>query len=201
MIRIIDFVAAERDRPLLRSMFGDRKRLFVDLLGWDIPVVDDAYEIDQFDNSGTVYLVAVEPEGGHAASLRLLPTTVPHMLGTLFADLCPLGVPAGPKIWEASRLCLPQRHGATRRRALRNLLFSAAVDFALGRGIERLTGLVPDAFRTQLLAMGWHAEPLGPAFRMPGGPVGAFMVHVGSDTPQRLGWTGVYVPTNEGAAA
>jgi len=116
------------------------------------------------------------------------------MLGTLFARLCPLGVPADAVTWETTRLCLPQRHGAARRRALRNLLFSAVIDFALERGIERLTGLIPEPFRKELLAMGWQAEPLGPAESIPGGAIGAFMVHVRPDTPERLGWTGVYTP-------
>src|SRR3546814_5178337 len=70
----------------------------------------------------------------HEASLRLFPTSQPHMLGTLFSHLCPLGVPAGDKIWESTRLCLPQRHGAERRRTLRNALISAMVDVALEIG-------------------------------------------------------------------
>src|SRR3546814_19505363 len=74
---------------------------------------------------------------------RLFPTSQPHMLGTLFSHLCPLGVPAGDKIWESTRLCLPQRHGAERRRTLRNALISALVDVALDRGIEQYTGVIP----------------------------------------------------------
>ncbi len=57
MIHVIDTDSAAANRPLLQSMFADRKRLFVDLFGWDIPVVDGRYEIDQFDNSDTVYLI------------------------------------------------------------------------------------------------------------------------------------------------
>ncbi len=32
--------------PALRVMFEARKRVFVDLLKWDVPVLEDAYEID-----------------------------------------------------------------------------------------------------------------------------------------------------------
>src|SRR3546814_10008091 len=85
-------------------MFADRKRLFVDLFGWDVPVIDGQYEIDQFDNAHTIYLIAADDDGQHEASLRLFPTSQPHMLGTLFSHLCPLGVPAGDKIWESTRL-------------------------------------------------------------------------------------------------
>lgn len=201
MIHVVDDHLAAAKRPLLQSMFADRKRLFVDLFGWDVPVVDGKYEMDQFDNGHTVYLIADDGEGRHAASIRLYPTSEPHMLGTLFAHLCPLGVPVDPRTWESSRLCLPQRHGADERRRLRNALFSAMVDVALARGIDRYTGVIPEAFRKEVLAMGWRAEPLGPAVRIAGGPIGAFLIEIDRDTPERLSWTGVYMKTLNGAAA
>ena len=194
MIHIIDSHLAAGNLPLLQSMFADRKRLFVDLFGWDVPVIDGKYEMDQFDNPNTIYLIVADEDGEHAASIRLFPSTRPHMLGTLFPHLCPLGVPADEATWESTRLCLPQRHGAERRRELRNMLFSAMVDVALDRGIERYTGVIPDTFRKEVLSLGWQAEPLGPAVRIRGGPIGAFLIHVRPDTPERLGWTGVYSP-------
>ena len=75
---------------------------------------------------------------------------------------------------------------------LRNQLFTAMVDFALERGVERYTGVIPDPFRKEVLSLGWQAELLGPAVRIPGGPIGAFMIHIRQDTPERLRWTGVY---------
>jgi acyl-homoserine lactone synthase len=123
------------------------------------------------------------------------------MLGELFAHLCPRGVPVAPTTWESTRLCLPQRHGAARRRELRNMLISAMVDFALARGIDCLTGVLPDAFRKEVLAMGWAAEPLGPAVRVDSGLVGAFAAYVRPDTPERLGWSGTYVATVQAVAA
>lgn len=191
-------------RPLhqhsIETMFADRKTLFVDLLGWDVPVIDGRLEIDQFDGEHAVYLIAVDASGQHEASLRLLQTARPHMLSDIFPHLCPLGVPMGPTVWESTRLCLPQRHGAARRLELRNALISAMVDFALARGITRYTGVLPEPFRKEVLSMGWLAEPLGPAAPMPGGPVGAFSVHIGPDTPDRMRWSGVYAPALELAA-
>jgi len=119
------------------------------------------------------------------------------MLDTLFPHLCPLGVPTGPTIWESTRLCLPQRHGSARRRELRNQLISAMVDFALLNGIDRYTGVLPEKFRSEVLTMGWLAEPLGPPFRIPGGPIGAFAAHISPETPDRLRWKGVYTPALE----
>jgi acyl-homoserine lactone synthase len=192
MIHIVDSRESSAKERLLQSMFADRKRLFVDLFGWEVPVVEGQYEIDQFDTDHTIYVIAADAAGEHEASIRLCPSSQPHMLGTIFPHLCPFGVPVGETIWESSRLCLPQRHGAARRRELRNLLISAMVDVALERGIERYTGVIPDPFRREVLAMGWQAEPLGPALRVPGGPIGAFLIHIRPDTPDRLRWTGVY---------
>jgi acyl-homoserine lactone synthase len=195
MIHIIEKHRDGPNRRLMETMFVDRKRLFVDLFGWDVPVVDGRFEIDQFDTPETAYIISADGGGLHEASIRLMPTTQPHMLQVLFPHLCPLGVPVGPSIWESTRLCLPQRHGAERRRALRNALISAMVDFSLARGIECLTGVLPDAFRKEVLAMGWAAEPLGPAVRVEGNLVGAFAAHVREDTPNRLCWSGTYVNT------
>jgi acyl-homoserine lactone synthase len=201
MIHVIDNQRSAANRSLLHSMFADRKRLFVDLFGWDVPVVDGQYEIDQFDNAHTVYLIAADQDGSHAASIRLFPSVQPHMLGTLFPHLCPLGVPVDKGTWESTRLCLPQRHGAEHRRTLRNQLLAAMVDVALDRGIERYTGVIPEPFRKEVLAMGWQAEPLGPAVRIPGGPIGAFLIHIRPDTRERLRWTGVYPDAIDRVAA
>lgn len=201
MIHVIDNHLDAANRGLLETMFADRKRLFVDLFGWDVPVVEGRFEIDQFDTADTVYIIAADGEDVHEASIRLMPSTRPHMLAELFSSLCPQGVPIGPTTWESTRLCLPQRHGAARRRELRNILISAMVDFALARGIDCLTGVLPDAFRKEVLAMGWAAEPLGPAVRVDSGLVGAFAAHVRPDTPERLAWSGTYVSNARVVAA
>ena len=201
MIRIIETDLTAEDRRPLETMFSDRREQFVDFFEWEVPVVDGRYEMDQFDTASAVYIIAVDASGAHEASMRMLPSIEPHLLGTLFPHLCPGGVPIGARLWESTRLCLPSRHGAARRLELRNALISAMVDFALARGIGRITGVIPDGFRRQVLAMGWKAEPLGPAVRIKGGPIGAFAIDIRRDTPDRLRWTGVYCPAEDRIAA
>lgn len=184
---------ARQGDGLIADMFADRKRLFVDVLGWDI-AVDGEHEIDAFDTSHARYLIAVDDAGRHNGSLRLLPTARPHLLDSMFADLCPLGVPTGPDTYEITRLCLPQRLGAEGRLIVRNALISAMVDHALAGGIAKLTAVVEASFRAQVLAMGWLAEPLGPIVRRNGQKLGAFALHISSDTPERLRWTDIYTP-------
>lgn len=184
----------------LETMFVDRKAQFVDFFDWDVPVVDGRYEIDQFDTAAAVYIVALDADKRHEASLRMLPSWLPHLLGEIFPHLCMGGVPVGPRIWESTRLCLPSRHGAARRRELRNELISAMADFALTRGIAEITGVIPDGFRREVLAMGWRAEPLGPPVRIEGGPIGAFRIAVTPDMRERLAWTGTWAGPLEMAA-
>jgi len=200
MILTIDNHPESAHALALETMFADRKSQFVDFFDWDVPVVNGRFEIDQFDTAEAVYLVATDDAGRHEASLRMLPSWRPHLLGDVFPHLCVRGVPVGPTTWESTRLCLPSRHGAGRRRVLRNALISAMADFALARGIEQITGVIPDGFRREVLAMGWRAEPLGPASRIKGGPIGAFRIEVTPDVRERLAWTGTYAGALECAA-
>lgn len=180
--------------PLATAMFAERKRLFVDLLGWDVPVVEGRYEIDQYDDRDATYLIALDDNGGHAGSLRLLPTTGPHILGDLFDALCDNGTPRGPQVFEITRLCLPPRLGAAGRLRARNRLISAMVDHALETGMTGLTGVVAAGFRAQVLAMGWRCAALGPPATVNGTELGAFRIDVDGDTPARLAATGIYTP-------
>src|SRR3546814_14605849 len=100
MIHIVEGLGTSADQSLLDSMFEDRKRLFIDLLDWDLFVVDDRLEIDRFDDAYATYLIAADRAGRPLASLRLLPSTRTHLLGTPFERLCPLVVPAGPKLFH-----------------------------------------------------------------------------------------------------
>jgi N-acyl-L-homoserine lactone synthetase len=200
MILTIDNHSGNAHALALETMFADRKAQFVDFFEWDVPVVDGRFEMDQFDTADAVYLVAIDDAGRHEASLRMLPTWLPHLLGNVFPHLCATGVPVGPTTWESTRLCLPSRHGAGQRRVLRNALISAMADFALARGIEHITGVIPEGFRRDVLAMGWRAEPLGPAARIKGGPIGAFRIDVTPDVCERLAWTGTYTGVLELAA-
>lgn len=176
------------------SMFADRKRLFVDLMGWDVPVIDRLYEIDRFDGDDATYLIAEGLDGLHVGSLRLLPTTRPHILGDVFANLCDGAVPRGPGIWEITRLCLPTRLRAEGRLAVRNRLISAMVDHAIENGIVSLTGVTTWNFLQQIQTMGWNCDLLGNKRHVAGQLTAAFRIHIDPETSARLAATGIYTP-------
>lgn len=103
MVTVLDRSRDPLLNPLLKEMFEARKRVFVDLLRWDVPVIDDRFEVDQFDDEHATYIVVQGCSGRHAASARLLPTTRPHILDTLFADLCQMATPRGAGVVEITR--------------------------------------------------------------------------------------------------
>src|SRR3546814_5965559 len=83
----------------LRAMFRARKEVFIDLLKWDLPVLADEFEVDQFDRQAE-YLILLEQGVKHRASTRLLRTDQPHLLGNLYPHLCAGPVPTGTRSEE-----------------------------------------------------------------------------------------------------
>jgi N-acyl-L-homoserine lactone synthetase len=177
---------------LVQSMFEDRKAIFVDLLNWDIPH-DGKRERDQFDDADAEYPIVTEPgTADHLASLRMLRTDRPHLLGSLFADLCDGGVPCGPDIREISRMCLSPRHRGIERAVYRNLLASAMIEYALLTGIRAYTGVADMVWMSRVLSAGWRCEPLGMPRKIAETTIGALMIHIEPDTIRRLRISGKY---------
>lgn len=147
----------------LMHMYHDRKRVFVDRLGWSLPARQSWIEVDEFDNEFAVYLLARSAATGpHEGSVRLLPSTRRHMLGSIFSNLCAGPVPTGEDCWEISRLVTsPPAIAGTSIVKLHRLLALALLEFASLNSIERYT-LVAEAHRVPaLLSIGWRVLPLG----------------------------------------
>jgi acyl-homoserine lactone synthase len=184
--------AYDRGEVIAANMHRDRKRVFVDLLKWNVPVIGGEFEVDQFDHSGAIYLICADEDGNHRGSIRLLPTTRPHILGTLFPELCEGPVPTGPNVYEITRGCLSPRLRAPERLRVRNQLTTAAVEFALFNGIDTFTCIADGGWYSQILSLGWMCEPLGLPTIMGGSMTGALRISVNRDTPRLLFEAGTY---------
>ncbi|MCC6306409.1 MAG: autoinducer synthase [Rhodobacteraceae bacterium] len=158
MIRFIPARELPRHPGLARAMFRDRAVQFRDRLGWPVMVGADGGERDGYDARDPLYVIATDAAGGHAGSLRLMPTTGPTMLSDHFGYL-PGATIAGPRVWECTRFCLAP--GADARTSARLLLGAAEIGLALGLAhalavfdapMERLYG-----------RLGWVPEILGQA--------------------------------------
>ena len=194
MIHCLPNAAGAAEQKILRGMFEARKRVFVDLLRWDLPVIAGRFELDQFDMQPATYVVLSEEHGEHRASARLLPTTEPHILDSLFAELCDEPIPRGPTTMEITRFCLERNSCAAQRRRDRDELIHALVTFALENGIERFTGVADAPWMRQIMSFGWRCRPLGAARRIGAGMLGAMLIEIDEDTPTLLERCGLHAP-------
>lgn len=191
MLHILQSSAPPDEGHVLRSMFAARKSVFVDLLKWDVPVIDGAYEVDQFDDAHATYLVLADRQGAHLGSARLLPTMRPHILDSFYGALCAAPPPRGPKIQEITRFCLDRRLTARQRRAVRNTLVGAIADHALAEGILAYSAIAEIGWMQQILAFGWRCQPLGLPREMGGTMLGALRIEISRDTPALLAAAGI----------
>lgn len=160
------FVVNAENRRLFESdlaeMHRQRKIVFVDRLGWKLPVVTDM-EIDRYDCKDTLYLLAKDrPEGEVRASVRLLATEGPHLMSDVFASACHGAAPRGPAIWEVSRFCTaPSMIG--RRSRLQALweLTCGVMESALLHGVNQVIFAANRSLLPLTLNCGWDARPLG----------------------------------------
>lgn len=192
MIRHINATNISRHEQAMDSMFKDRKRVFVDLLRWDVPV-QGGYERDQFDDDAAEYVIICDPlTGDHQASMRILRTDRPHLLDTVFPMLCEGDVPQGPEYRELTRLCVSPRLRARDRLKARNRLFTTLVEYALLTGIKGYTGVSEMGVYSQVLALGWRCTPLGLPQAINGEVVAAVLAHIEPETINLFRTAGTY---------
>ena len=161
MLLIVDQSNRDAAHKALRSMFEARKQVFVDLLKWDLPVLAGRYEVDHFDDGEAVYLIVTDGAARHLASARLLKTTRPALLDSLYPDLVAGPVPRGADILEITRFCLSRGIGASRRREARDMLLIALVQFARDHRIRSYTGVADVGWFEQICRFGWCCPALG----------------------------------------
>jgi N-acyl-L-homoserine lactone synthetase len=159
-----------------------------------VPVLEGRYEVDQFDDEDAVYLIVPGEDGRHAGSTRLLKSIRPHILDSLFAELCAVPVPRGARTLEITRFCLDRRQSADDRLETRNRLVSGLVRYALENGVETYTGVAEMGWLQQILAFGWRCRPLGLPRRIDGKMLGALRIDITDETPALLEANGIYRP-------
>ena len=186
MLHVVQSAACPASDAVLRSMFAARKSVFIDLLKWDIPVLDGRYEVDQFDDVPATYLILAAPDGTHLGSARLLPTTRPHILDSFYAGLCEEAPPRDAGTFEITRFCLDRRLNARERRQVRDTLVSVLVDHALASGITAYSAIAEMGWFQQILAFGWRCMPLGLPRIIDGTMLAALRIEITPETPNLL---------------
>ena len=191
MLLIIDHQNRASEHRALRSMFEARKRVFIDLLKWDIPALAGRFELDHFDDVDATYLIVTDADGEHLASARLLLTTRPALLDSLFPELVDGPVPQGADVLEITRFCLSPGIGARQRRVARDSLLVGIAEFALANGIRTYTGVAELAWFRQVERFGWDCQPLGSPRLHGGEALVALRIDIDGSTISRLAAAGI----------
>lgn len=191
MLHIVGNDNRIREHRVLRLMFEARKRVFVDLLKWDLPLLAGKYEVDQFDDGHAIYLIVADHEENHLASVRLLPTVRPALLDSLYPDLVDGRVPQGPTVFEITRFCLAPGIGARLRRMARDTLLVGLADYALANGITDYTGVAELPWFEQIRSFGWDCVGLGPPREHDGRLLTALQIRVDDSTVAKLAAQGI----------
>lgn len=167
MILVVDAGNRSQFATDLAAMHRQRKAVFVDRVGWKLPVVA-GQEIDRYDlKEDTMYLLAKdEPSGPLLASARLLTTTGPHLMGELYSASYHPILPSGPTVWEISRYCTaPGLGGRSRRLGLLWQVICGSMETAMEYGIYQVIFAANRALLPHALDCGWRAKTIGPTMR------------------------------------
>jgi acyl-homoserine lactone synthase len=169
----------------LALMHAHRRRVFVEALKWPLRC-EGELEIDEYDSADAIYLLHLSERGELLASVRLLRTDAPHMMGALFAHLCETPAPTGPRVWEVSRFCPAPELDAAGRRASVGVMTAGVLEAGLLFGIEAATFVAGGALRPLALAAGWHVTPLGPTQRYQNDRITACVASIDVEGLQRV---------------
>jgi len=168
-----------------------RHKVFVEHLGWELPVVENGLERDQFDRTDTLYVVAKDQRGHICGCARLLPTTHAYLLGSIFPELMGgQSIPCSVDIWELSRYTTQVIHGETASRHVARerfrSLFQAVVKAAIKRGAIRLITFTSMGMERLTRNFGIHIHRAAAPKMIDGQPVVACWIELDNQTLQAL---------------
>jgi len=201
MLLLVDSTNRALEHKAMRAMFEARKRVFIDLLKWDLPALAGRFELDHFDDEDATYLIVTDRDGEHLASARLLLTTRPALLDTLFPELVDGAVPQGDDVLEITRFCLSPGIGARQRRTARDALLVGLAEFALANGIRTYTGVAELPWFRQIQGFGWDCRPLGDPVLHKGQALVGLRIDIDTSTVAKLAAAGIVSDAAAASAA
>jgi acyl homoserine lactone synthase len=160
MIRYLYANQLSRFPALADEMFRDRAAQFVNRLGWDLTIDENGWELDEYDQINPLYIILERSDGGHAASMRVLPTIGRTMVNEHFTHLNHGIAIRAPFIWECTRFCIHPGAG-TLARHWAGMLMLGGQELGLRFGLSRSIG-VYDARMTRIYRnIGWEPHFIG----------------------------------------
>lgn len=139
------------------NIFSFRKRLFIDLYGWDLPICADR-ERDAFDTEATVY-AALFHRDALVGMFRAIRTDQPYLGSSVFPQLATqIPYPHDWRSWEISRFGVLPSNGA--RHAVMN--YTAMFHFARRVNARSLIAVADPVYERFLFANGIQSQRYGP---------------------------------------
>ncbi len=135
---------------LLLDMHRLRKRVFSDLLKWDVTVNDDGLEVDAFDLPHTVYLLALNKDKRVIGNWRLLPASGPTMIRDVWPQfLKTLPMPESDDVFEVSRFAIhsPEddaQEAEKQQRYALGEMFCALTEICIMAGVHEIHTMYDD---------------------------------------------------------
>jgi N-acyl-L-homoserine lactone synthetase len=159
-----------------------RYRMFVKRQKWSVPNYRHI-EYDEFDTPAATYILVVDDQNHALGTTRLIPTTRPYMVKSLWPDLTELELPQSDSIWEASRFgCDREIDSITRRDVVAHLILGCQ-EFGVANGISSYLGVMPTwVFKYVISANGCPVTYIGPTLRQYGHEIVAASIDVSPST-------------------
>lgn len=159
-------IVAEDNRALYAREIDEfhrlRKAVFVDELGWTLPVVD-GMERDQYDDDRAVYGFSFDADRQLTMACRYRPTDDRSLLTDIFAHALAPGVadPTGPGVWEITRgICL-ETGGARHNQRRRACQMITPLELCRAAGGTRCIAFAEVRLLPLFVQMGWRVTLLG----------------------------------------
>ena len=177
-MKILSGTAGELPRQVMTGIACYRYKVFIDMLGWPLPV-RDGMELDQFDRPDARYVVAHDEHDTVIGTARLLPTTQPYLLGEVFPHL--MGdqpAPCSEEVWELSRFAAVDFSRGAPSAGLGQFsspgaveLLRAAIACAQEHRVKWLITVSPLGVDRLLIRAGFKARRLAPPLIIDGAPI------------------------------
>jgi acyl-homoserine lactone synthase len=160
-------VVAKDNRALyqreIEEFYRLRKAVFVDELGWNIPVQPGGLEIDQYDDDEAVYGFSFDVNRQLTMGCRYRPAHDRSLLMDVFSHA--LGPdtpdPTGPGVWEITRgICL-ESGGARHNQRRRACQMITPLELTRAAGGNRCIAFAEVRLLPLFIQMGWRVQLLG----------------------------------------
>lgn len=165
---------------LIEKCYRFRHEFFVNVMKWEALRRSDKRDIDQFDIPGIAHVVGVDM-GEVFSYSRLLPTTRPHLLDTIYPHMLEGNPePVGDTIWEWTRCAVDPKRREGRKAAdpATTGMTLGVIESCLALDIEAIHVQTHPMLLTRLMELGFKCKPLALPSEIDGVPVVPFLAHV-----------------------